>query len=343
MLPVEADKDLRGATTFGVAARCERHVLADSVLTLQDAFALIRHKEMPWQVLGEGSNILLTRNLPGMVVRVAIPGIEFEKADGDTVLVRAGAGVNWHTLVQTCLDQGVYGLENLALIPGSVGAAPVQNIGAYGVELSDLFESARVLDTVTGELHTLYCDDCRFSYRDSAFKQELAGQYVITQVVLRLSSRPDPVLRYPALTAHLAEHRLSATPEHVFDAVCVIRRSKLPDPQRIGNAGSFFRNPVLSRGQYDALQQRVRPQFGELPFFPVAGSDSIKVPAAWLIERAGWKGFRDGDAGVHDRQALVLVNHGSATGAEIVRLATRIAESVAGQFDVRLEPEVTIL
>lgn len=343
MLRVEADKDLRGATTFGVAARCESYAQADSVEALREAFDLVRLKGIPWRVLGEGSNILLTRDQPGMIIRVAIPGIHFEAADHDAVLVRAGAGVNWHTLVRTCLERGVYGLENLALIPGSVGAAPVQNIGAYGVELSDIFESVEVLDTATGELRNLYAGDCRFAYRDSAFKQELAGRCVITQLVVRLSARPDPVLRYPALTGYLAEHGLSATPEHIFDAVCAIRRDKLPDPERIGNAGSFFRNPVLGREQYDALQDRVRPRHGELPFFPVAGSDAVKVPAAWLIEHAGWKGFRDGDAGVHDRQALVLVNHGSATGDEIARLAMRIADSVADQFDVTLEPEVTIL
>lgn len=211
MLRVEADKDLRGATTFGVAARCESYAQADSVEALREAFDLVRLKGIPWRVLGEGSNILLTRDQPGMIIRVAIHGIHFEAADHDAVLVRAGAGVNWHTLVRTCLERGVYGLENLALIPGSVGAAPVQNIGAYGVELSDIFESVEVLDTATGELRNLYAGDCRFAYRDSAFKQELAGRCVITQLVVRLSARPDPVLRYPALTGYLAEHGLSAT------------------------------------------------------------------------------------------------------------------------------------
>lgn len=343
VLHVESDRDLRKATTFGVPARCEHYVLADSVDTLQEVFDLVRSRDLPWRVLGEGSNILLTRNLPGMVIGIAIPGIRFEELEGHAVQVHVGAGVNWHTLVETCLERGVYGLENLALIPGSAGAAPVQNIGAYGVELSDVFEWVEVLDTATGELRTLFSDDCRFSYRDSVFKQELAGRCVVTRLVLRLSTRPDPVLHYPALTGYLSTYGLSSTPEHVFDAVCAIRRDKLPDPERIGNAGSFFRNPVLGREHYDALQDRVREQYGELPFFPVTDSDAVKVPAAWLIERAGWKGFREGDAGVHDRQALVLVNHGAATGGEIAALARRIVESVADKFDVRLEPEVTIL
>ncbi|MEX1197091.1 MAG: UDP-N-acetylmuramate dehydrogenase [Pseudohongiellaceae bacterium] len=343
MLSVEADKDLCGATTFGVPARCEYYAQADSVETLRDAIGLARTRGLSWRVLGEGSNVLLTGNVPGMIIRIAIPGIRFESVGDDSFLIRAGAGVNWHTLVRTCLDRDLYGLENLALIPGSVGAAPVQNIGAYGVELSDLFESVEVLDGVTGQLRTLYADDCRFGYRDSVFKQELAGRYVVTQLAVRLSTVPDPVLRYPALTAALAEHDLTPTPRHVFDAVCAIRRSKLPDPERIGNAGSFFRNPVLSRARYGALQERLQSRHGALPFFPVPGSDAVKVPAAWLIEQAGWKGFRDGDAGVHDRQALVLVNHGRATGEEIARLARRIADDVAEQFDVRLEPEVRIL
>lgn len=343
MLFAEPDKDLRPLSTFGVSAQCDTYVRPDTVETLREALNLAHRKTMPWLLLGEGSNILLTRDQPGMVIRVAIPGIRFESEENDNVLVHAGAGVNWHTLVQTCMERGVYGVENLALIPGSVGAAPVQNIGAYGVELSDVLQRVEVMDAGSGDEYTMDLGECGFSYRDSVFRRELSGRRVITGLVLRLSTRPEPVLRYPSLMEHLQRRNRPPTPQQVFRSVCEIRRDRLPDPSRIGNAGSFFRNPVLDRNQYEALQEQVRSQYGELPFFPVADSEAVKVPAAWLIEKAGWKGYREGDAGVHDRQALVLVNHGSATGAEIAALATRISESIRELFGVQLEPEVTIL
>jgi len=343
MLFAESDKDLRRATTFGVPASCGTYLRPDTAERLWEALVFARRKNLPWLVLGEGSNILLTRNPPGAVIKVAIPGVRFEPVGKDSVLVHAGAGGNWHTLVHTCMKRGAHGLENLALIPGSAGAAPVQNIGAYGVELSDVLEQAEVIDVRSGQRYTMNGEECRFSYRDSAFKRELAGRLVITGLVLRLSTRPEPVLQYPALGEHLQRTRRQPTPQQVFRAVCEIRRDRLPDPARLGNAGSFFRNPVLERDRYGALREQVRSQHGELPCYPLPGGRDVKVPAAWLIEKAGWKGYRQGDAGVHERQALVLVNHGSATGAEIAALATRIAENVLERFGVQLEPEVTIL
>ncbi|MGM0631787.1 MAG: UDP-N-acetylmuramate dehydrogenase [Pseudomonadota bacterium] len=343
VIAIEPDRDLEDLTTFGVPARCRFHAAPGSVSELIDVLHWVRRKGLPWLILGEGSNVLFTGDYPGLVIRVRIDGIDFRAGDNGDVLVSAGAGVNWHTLVETCLAHGAHGLENLALIPGSVGAAPVQNIGAYGVELGDRLDHLEALDVETGEVVTMTAEECRFGYRDSIFKRSLAGSRIITGVVLRLSERPDPVVHYPALAARLREQHLEPSSANVFRAVCEIRRSKLPDPVLIGNAGSFFRNPVVPRSRHEALQEQFMSRFGELPGFPAGSHELVKLPAAWLIEKAGWKGYREGDAGVHDRQALVLVNHGHASGAQIARLAGRIADSVEALFGVRLEREVTVL
>ncbi len=343
VISIEQDRDLGNLTTFGVPARCRFFAAPGSVSELTELLHWARRRELAWLVLGEGSNVLFTADHPGLVIRLRIGGIDFRVGDNGEVLVSAGAGVNWHTLVETCLAHGAHGLENLALIPGSVGAAPVQNIGAYGVELGDRLDYLEALDVETGQVVTMTAEECRFGYRDSIFKQALAGSHIITGGVRRLSERPDPVVHYPSLAAYLREQQIEPSSANVFRAVCEIRRGKLPDPGLIGNAGSFFRNPVVSRARHEALRQQFMSRFGELPGFPAESEEQVKIPAAWLIEKAGWKGYREGDAGVHARQALVLVNHGDASGEQIARLAGRIADGVEALFGVRLEREVTVL
>jgi len=336
-MDVLVNESLKPYNTFSVDARADRLVHAES---LEDVLAAIRlsHKlEMPFLLLGGGSNMLFTDDYPGIVIHLANRGVEIDTARAH---LHVSAGENWHDLVVTCLEQGLYGLENLALIPGSVGAAPVQNIGAYGVELSSFLDYVDVLDIETEVLTRMTAEQCRFGYRDSIFKNELKAQSIIMAVGLQLSTEPAPVVEYPSLQKYLEQTGTEPTPKAVFDAVCAIRRARLPDPAVIGNAGSFFKNPIISAEQFKSLKER----FEDLPSFAVKGDEQrVKVPAAWLIEKAGWKGKRNGDAGVHSEQALVLVNHGNASGEEIVQLARAIATSVRQHFDIRLAPEVRLV
>jgi UDP-N-acetylmuramate dehydrogenase len=335
----QSDVDLIGFCSFAVPARA-RYFLA---LQQQDELPAVldeaNDKDLPVLILGGGSNVLLTENYPGLVIKVDLKGIRVraDKNSSEHVLLHAGAGENWHALVEYCLENNFYGIENLALIPGSVGAAPVQNIGAYGVELSDVLVSVRYFNLQFQQVVQLSTQECEFAYRDSIFKHALKHKAVILSVCLRLSKTPRLKIEYPALKQALGE-RCDASARDVFDAVCAVRRSKLPDPAVLGNAGSFFRNPMISRLQYLDLQQK----WPQIPAYATDTAERVKLPAAWLIERAGWKGQRRGDAGVHAQQALVLVNHGQATGIQILQLAKAIAGSVQQQFDICLEPEVNI-
>lgn len=294
-------------------------------------------------ILGGGSNIVLTRDVDDVVLKVEIPGRRIVEERDDAVIVEAGAGENWHALVQYTIEQGLGGLENLALIPGTVGAAPVQNIGAYGLELADRFESLDAVDLVTGRGVTLDARACRFGYRDSLFKQAgfggLAGKSVITRVRLRLPRPWQPVLGYLDLQRKMEETGNTAPDaRQIFEWVCAIRRAKLPDPAVIGNAGSFFKNPVVTAEQCRDIIAR-DPHLVHYPM----GDGSFKLAAGWLIDACGWKGKGVGGAGVYDKQALVLVNRGGARGAEVVTLARAIQESVYGRFGIRLEPEPVVV
>jgi UDP-N-acetylmuramate dehydrogenase len=273
------------------------------------------------------------------VLKNEIRGLEIVSQDEDTALLRAGAGENWHGLVQYALDQRLSGIENLSLIPGTVGAAPLQNIGAYGAELKDTFEQLEALETATGRLRTFTRDECGFGYRESVFKGPLKNQYIVTGVLLRLHHRAQPNVRYGDIQTTLQDMGVAGepTPRDVSEAVISIRRSKLPDPAQIGNAGSFFKNPEISAARFDEL----KAHYPALPGYPVPGG--VKVPAAWLIEQCGWKGLRRGPHGVHDRQALVLVNHGGAQGQDIRDLAYEIIASVREKFGIELHPEVNIM
>ncbi len=308
------------------------------VRSVEECRELLSEWRRPVRILGGGSNILPVHPIEGMVVRMEIPGIRIVSEQGDEVLVEAGAGVEWHTLVRWCIEQELGGLENLSLIPGSAGAAPIQNIGAYGVELKEVFHSLEAVDLKT--LRTVNFDKqaCAFGYRDSMFKGQGKGRYAITAVRLRLSRDHRLQLAYGDIRTVLERKGIDRPGiRDVSDAVIEIRRSKLPDPVVMGNAGSFFKNPVVSAG----VQQRLREDHPDLVGF-LQDDGRYKLAAGWLIEKAGWKGRSLGPAGCHDRQALVLVNRGGATGAEILALAGMIQADVEAKFGVRLEPEVNV-
>lgn len=290
-------------------------------------------------IVGEGTNILLAGNFDGLVCRNEVEGITELHEDMDYVYVRAGAGIHWHSFVRYCIDRGWAGLENLSLIPGTVGAAPIQNIGAYGVEMQDCFWSLEALHLNEGQVQTFTAGDCEFGYRDSVFKRKYKGQFAILNVTFRLRKKPVFHISYGALPKELEKMGVKELSiDAVSQAVMNIRRSKLPDPAQIGNAGSFFKNPMIDAARFENLKSL----YPGIAAFPLADGH-VKLAAAWLIEQCGWKGYREGDAGCHEKQALVLVNYGKATGREIVDLSRRIRESVQKKFDVTLETEVNII
>ena len=342
-LAIEHEVNLKPFNSFGLPALARRLV---RIREIADVRRVVDHPLLgraPKFVLGGGSNIVLTKDLDAVVLKVEIPGLRLLEEREDAWIIEAGAGVAWHELVQWTIEQGFPGLENMALIPGTVGAAPVQNIGAYGLELKDRLENVEVVDLVTGRAAVLPASVCRFGYRDSVFKQAgfggLAGKSVITRVRLRLPRLWQPVLGYLELERRMAETGIAApSARQIFDWVCEIRRAKLPDPARIGNAGSFFKNPVVSEDQ-------CRDIIGRDPgivHYPMADG-TIKLAAGWMIDACGWKGKTVGKAGVYEKQALVLVNRGAARGAEVVTLARAIQESVYGRFGIRLEPEPVVV
>ncbi len=342
-LTVETDVNLKAFNTFGLPAVA--HTLV-RIRETADVRRVVDHPQLgraPKFVLGGGSNIVLTQDIDAVVLKVEIPGLRLLEEREDAWIIEAGAGVAWHELVQWSVDQGFPGLENLALIPGTVGAAPVQNIGAYGLELKDRLEAVEVVDLVTGRMAILPASVCQFGYRDSVFKHTgfggLAGKSVITHVRLRLPKPWQPVLGYLELERKMTETGNNApTARQIFDWVCEIRRAKLPDPARIGNAGSFFKNPVVTDDQ-------CRDIIGRDPgivHYPMPDG-TIKLAAGWMIDACGWKGKAVGGAAVYEKQALVLVNRGDARGAEVVTLARAIQESVYGRFGIRLEPEPVVL
>ncbi len=341
MLTVQRAVSLRPYTTFGIAANADYFAEVTSETDLQTLLQLPDLAAMPKLMLGGGSNILLTRDVPGLVVKLSIGGIAVVREDDLHIYIRAGAGVNWHELVLFCVDNNYAGMENLSLIPGTVGAAPMQNIGAYGVEVEQFVVHLDAIDSTTGEPRRFTHADCRFGYRESIFKHELKGQYIITSVTFRLDKTPTFHTRYGAIQETLDEMGIS--PENlsiraISNAVIKIRRSKLPDPAEIGNAGSFFKNPEIPQAQFDTL----KAAHPTLPGYPTT-EGRMKVPAGWLIEQAGWKGYRHGDAGVHAKQALVLVNYGRATGNEILNLAQQVQASVNETFGIDIRPEVNVI
>lgn len=329
---------LQPYNTLALAGHATALVRAQSDNQLLEALAWATAHGLAVIPLGEGSNVVIAGDLDALVLRVDTRGIDVLEDDGEVVVLRVAAGENWHHLVQWSLERGYYGLENLALIPGTAGAAPIQNIGAYGVELAPFVREVHCVTVAGGTPRSITAEECRFGYRDSIFKHDLQDQLVITAVDLQLSRRPQVQADYPALARALEQHGGGeATPQAVFDAVVDIRRSKLPDPSRVHNAGSFFKNPVLTAAQAQAMAR----QFPGLPQYPQSDG-SIKLPAAWLIDFCGWKGHRDGGLGVHPEHALVLVNYGNDSGGKLLDLARAIADSVLDTFDIALEIEPRI-
>ncbi len=326
---------LKPHNTFGIEAAARYLARVDSAASLQAALGDARVKGLPLLVIGGGSNLLLTRDFPGLVLLMANRGIELMGEDAQAFHVRAAAGENWHGLVLHALAQGWNGLENLSLIPGTVGAAPIQNIGAYGVELDTVFESLEALEIASGEVVQMDADACRFAYRDSVFKHAARDKFVILSVTFRLPKNAPVHADYADLKAELASRGIAApTPRDISDAVIAVRTRKLPDPALIGNAGSFFKNPIVSAEKLEAL----RVFYPKLVSYPQPDG-THKLAAGWMIDQAGWKGKTLGEAAVYDKQALVLVNRGAASGADIAALARAIQADIRSRYAVELEPE----
>lgn len=333
-LSIHEHYSLKACNTFGVDVAARWFAEARDEAQAREALDAAAARGAELLVIGGGSNLLLTADLDAFVLRMASRGRRLLGEEGGRVLVEAEAGEPWHPFVLWTLEQGLGGLENLSLIPGTVGAAPMQNIGAYGVELKDVLHSLVALDRQSGELREFAAEECAFAYRDSRFKRE-AGRWLILRVRFALSRTSQLHLDYGPLRQRLQAQGIAAPSVlEVSRAVCAIRAEKLPDPQVLGNAGSFFKNPLVSEAQASAL----RAQWPGLVAYP-AGEGQVKLAAGWLIEQAGWKGYRDGDAGVHAQQALVLVNHGRASGSELLALAQRIQADIRARFGVELEIE----
>lgn len=339
-MEIQKNISLKPFNTFGIDVVAKQFV---EVTKVDDVKALVKKgvfKDNSFFILGGGSNVLFSKDYDGIVVKNSLKGIETFQGNNNEVIVKAGGGEKWEDLVYSCVDKGLGGIENLCLIPGTVGAAPIQNIGAYGVELKDVFHALEALDLETGEIKEFNKNHCRFGYRDSIFKHENKGKYIIISVSLLLEKDAEPNTSYGAIQAEL--ERLGLADESnirsVCDAVASIRRSKLPDPELIGNAGSFFKNPVLRTHKFEMIKTK----YPDVPFYQ-SGADLFKIPAGWLIEQCGWKGKQKGNAAVHDKQALVIVNLGDASGKDVLDLAAEIRASVKDKFDIELEMEVNMI
>lgn len=330
---------LKAFNTFGIEAKATNMVRFSSASDLKEILRNEDLRTMPRLVLGGGSNLLLTSDFDGLVLKNEVPGIELVKEDHEHFYIKSGAGVNWHEFVIHCIEQGWAGLENLSLIPGNVGASPMQNIGAYGVEVKDRFHELEAFNLETLETETFDREACEFGYRESIFKRKLKNKFIIVSVTFRLFKKPQLNTSYGAIQGELNSTGIhKPTIADVSQAVINIRSSKLPDPKVIGNAGSFFKNPVVPEEVYRKLVD----ENPSMPFYP-APEGKYKLAAGWLIEKSGWKGFRKENYGVHARQALVLVNHGGATGSQIYNLSTEILSDVKKKFGVELEREVNIV
>ncbi len=335
---IQENISLKPYNTFGIDVKARFFVEITGLAQLQRVLEL---KAYPNRfIISGGSNMLLTKDIDALVMHINLKGISIVEENGDSVEIKAMAGENWHDLVLWSLDQGYGGLENLSLIPGNVGTAPIQNIGAYGVELKDVFVNCAAMEVKTGELVAFGREACQFGYRDSIFKNEAKDSYIITSVTLRLTKRNHLLQTgYGAIEEELRKNDIVyPTIRDISNAVIAIRKSKLPDPKELGNSGSFFKNPIIGKRKFDKFIK----SHPEAPFYELE-DDQFKVPAGWLIEQCGFKGRRFGDAGVHERQALVLVNYGNATGKEILELAENIQKEVSKQFGISIQPEVNII
>ena len=333
---IKKNISLKPYNTFGIDVTAKEFIEVDTLDDLKD----VTKQYNNFFVLGGGSNLLLTKDLKIPVVKINLKGITIISENDDVVLIKANAGENWHHFVLWCLNHNYGGLENLSLIPGNVGTAPMQNIGAYGVEIKDTLFQLEAFEINTGFIKKFSNSNCNFGYRNSIFKNKKKGKYIITSVIFKLTKKEHTInTSYGAIKSELDKKNIKTpTIKDVSDAVIAIRQSKLPDPKEIGNSGSFFKNPVISIKQFNELKK----QYPEIPSYPVSYNE-VKVPAGWLVEQCGFKGKRFGDAGIHKKQALVLVNYGNATGKEIFELAKKIQQTVFDNFGVKIELEVNII
>ena len=331
---IENNYSLKAHNTFGIDAKCRQFIEYATETEAQEVAKLLREERKPFIIIGGGSNLLLTKDYEGMVVHATVKGVE---RHGQRLT--CGAGEEWDTIVARSLEMGLYGAENLSLIPGDVGASAVQNIGAYGAEAKDLIRSIRAVEIETGNVCTIENAECEYGYRQSRFKHDWKNQYLIVSVEYEFSETFEPRLDYGNIRAELEHRGISEpTPQQLRQTIIDIRLAKLPDPKVMGNAGSFFMNPIVSRAKYESLAA----QYDKLPYYEL-DADHVKIPAGWMIDQCGWKGKSLGRAGVHDKQALVLVNLGGATGEEIVTLCETIQKDVKAQFDIDIYPEVNII
>lgn len=333
---IQTNFSLKNYNTFGIAAKAKSFVEVQNTTEL----AAILKENQDIFILGGGSNMLLTQNIEKLVVHVNLKGISLIQEDENNVWVTANAGENWHEFVMWCLEHNYGGIENLSLIPGNVGTTPIQNIGAYGVEIKDTMAYCEAMEITTQQIKQFSNQECQFAYRESVFKNELKNQYIITSVTFKLTkSKHQKNTSYGAIEAELAHKNIqNPTIKDISNAVIAIRQSKLPDPKELGNSGSFFKNPIIAKSLYEKTSQ----QFPEMPHYTVSETE-VKVPAGWLIEQAGFKGKRFGDAGIHKNQALVLVNYGNATGAEILAVSKNIQATILEKFGIAIEAEVNII
>jgi UDP-N-acetylmuramate dehydrogenase len=337
-MKVENHFSLKKYNTFGIEASAREFVSVSTIGALKTV--LERYKSKQKFILGGGSNMLLTKNIDAIVIHINLKGVQILKEDDNYAWVESQSGENWHEFVLWTIDRDLGGLENMSLIPGNVGTTPIQNIGAYGAEIKDVFESCKAIHTENMDIRNFNREECNFGYRESIFKNELKDQYIITSVVYKLTKHNHKIsVSYGDIQTELARTNcLTPSLKQVSDAVIAIRKSKLPDPTKLGNSGSFFKNPILLKSDFEAIKQ----QFPEIRYYDISPIE-VKIAAGWLIEQAGFKGKRYGDAGIHANQALVLVNYGMATGTEILTVARNIQETIFRMYGIRLETEVNIV
>lgn len=341
MIEIKENYSLKDFNTFGIDVLARYFAEVTSLDKLKELLCSPIAQNNSHLIIGGGSNLLLTGNVDALVIKISLVGINKEMESENDVVISCGAGVIWHEFVIKTIEEGLSGIENLSLIPGCVGASPMQNIGAYGVEIKDTFEYLEALNIKTLEVRTFTNAECEFGYRESIFKNELKGQYIITKVAFRLSKKPSINTQYGAIASELEQMGINnPTTKDVSNAVIAIRKSKLPDPKEIGNSGSFFKNPLISTELLHTIQQT----YPNVPYYQTNIQDEVKIAAGWLIEQAGWKGKTINNSyGVHKNQALVLVNYGGATGKEIYDLSTEIISDIQNKFRITLEREVNIV
>jgi UDP-N-acetylmuramate dehydrogenase len=337
-MQIQSNFSLKNYNTFGIEAIAKQFVAVHSISELKSILAANTNEKK--FILGGGSNMLLTKDIDALVIHIDLKGKEVIKENDDFVWVESQAGEVWHDFVLYTIDNNFGGLENMSLIPGNVGTTPVQNIGAYGTEIKDTFVSCEAMNIITQEMKTFTNDQCNFGYRESIFKNQVKDQYIITSVIFKLTKRNHKInTSYGDILAELAKNNIAEpTLKDVSNAVIAIRQSKLPDPKELGNSGSFFKNPILLKSDFEKIHQK----FPEMKYYEVSETE-VKVPAGWLIEQAGFKGKRFGDAGVHKNQALVLVNYGNATGQEILAVSKEVQKTVFETFGIHIEAEVNVI